>query len=79
MNGELREAVSDAIITRWFAIMFFTPAAATFNHHRFNAAISCFHQPAGIRLIADDNSNLSIRNPAVAYGIDKSDHVGAPT
>jgi len=28
MNGELCEAVSDAIITRWFAIMLFTPSRA---------------------------------------------------
>ena len=52
-----------------FAILFFAGAPATLNNQRLNLALFCFDQAGGIRLIADDNRNLRIRNPALTNRI----------
>ena len=49
--------------------MFFACAPATLDYERFNAALFCFAQAVGIRLIADYHCDLGVWNPILTNSV----------
>src|SRR2546425_9244727 len=64
---------------RDFVIVFFACAPATLNNKRFNPSLFCFGETGSIRLIADDNRNLRIRNSTSMNRIGQRHHVRTAT